>query len=94
METVLDNIVDIQPVDTDHPERWCIEHDECWCTTCGFLCRFIHFEGKIVVWPERDGTEILEIAAMVRRAKPASIDVKIIEYVPDYGPFIPYRKLP
>lgn len=74
------------------PEGWyCLATLPWSCSAdgCTFVAEFVTAAHLIVVWPERDDPELLNTAAIAQKH---GRDPRVVEYLPEFGPCIPYDR--
>lgn len=76
----------------DFEDWFCLKHKPRWCWSCEIEVGFMHYERKIVIWPEKDHPELLSIAAKGMEYYPDQ-DFRIVQYEQNFGPCIEFDKV-
>lgn len=76
--------------DQDFEGWYCISTDPFECPGCGVIVKHLTSLHRIIVWPEIDDPEILDMAA---RLKIFARNPKIVEYEVSMGPCISWYQL-
>lgn len=74
-------------LDEFYEEWYCIRVERYYCYHCSMEFDYLHNNRKILVWPERDDPQMLDIA---QKAKDKTGIAQIVEYETSLGPCISY----
>jgi len=83
----IDEEVDAGDSGEDYSGWWCIETGPWPCGACGWVANHATAMHLIVVFPEKDDPQLLDLA---NECKEIGRDPKIVEYEISFGPAISY----